>query len=173
MLAIANGELDKLSDLFDRYHVKIYNFFQKMNYNKVVSEDLTQEVFIKVLKHRTSYKNGNFTSWIYTIARNIFFDYYKKHKKEQTSNIEEHQISSEELSFTENHQEELEYLQTCLQKLKTSDRELIIMHKIQGIKYEQIAEITGSSANAVKVKTHRVLNKLKEIYFQSTEIKSN
>ncbi|TCI93724.1 RNA polymerase sigma factor [Tenacibaculum sp. M341] len=173
MLAVANGALKKLSILFDRHHVRIYNFFYKMTQNKMVSEDLTQEVFMKVLKYRTSYKEGNFTSWIYTIARNIFSNYYQKQKKERVNLIEDDITSSEEVLFTSNNKDELEHLQKSLLKLNDKDRELIVMNKLQEIKYEQIAEILDSSANAVKVKTHRALKKLKEIYFQSVKTVSN
>ncbi|OSY89054.1 hypothetical protein WH52_02990 [Tenacibaculum holothuriorum] len=167
MLAVADGELKKLSVLFDRYNVRIYNFFNKMLQNKMVSEDLTQEVFIKVLKYRTSYKNGNFTSWIYTIARNIFSSYYQKQKKERSNIIEDDLLNSEEKLHTESNTEELEHLQKSLLQLNSSDRELIVMHRFQEIKYEQIAEIIGSSEGAVKVKVHRALKKLKDIYFQT------
>lgn len=166
MIEVANGKLNKLAVLFDRHHIRIYNFFKKMTQNKMLSEDLTQEVFIKVLKYRTSYKKGNFTSWIYTIARNIFSDYYQKQKKERTNIAIENIKSSDEVIINDN-EDEIKHLQISLQKLNPSERELIIMHKIQGIKYKQLAEITGSSENALKVKIHRILKKLKDIYFQS------
>lgn len=173
MMAVANGELNKLSILFDRYHVRIYNFFQKMTHNKMVSEDLTQEVFIKILKYRASYNNGNFASWLYTVARNIFSSYYQKQKKERSNIIEDDFLNSEEKLFTDSNKEDLEHLQRSLLKLNEKDRELIVMHKLQEIQYEQIAQIVGSSENAVKVKTHRALKKLKEIYFQSINTVSN
>lgn len=167
MLAVAKGDLDTMSILFDRYHVRIYNFFNKMIQNKMVSEDLTQDVFIKVLKYRTSYQNGNFASWIYTIARNIFSTYYQKQKKERTNIIEDDKLNSELIESSTNNKEEIEHLKVALLQLNNSDRELIVMHRYQGIKYEQIAEIIGSSENAVKVKVHRALKKLKNIYFQT------
>ncbi|CAM1345321.1 RNA polymerase sigma factor [Tenacibaculum amylolyticum] len=172
MLAVANGELKKLSILFDRYHIRIYNFFNKMLQNSAISEDLTQEVFIKILKYRTSYKNGNFASWIYTVARNIFSSYYQKQKKERATVIEDDLVSSGEVLITEGNEDELEHLQKSLLKLNKTDRELIVMHRFQEIKYEQIAEIIGSSENAVKVKMHRALKKLKDIYFQPVSTKA-
>ncbi len=167
MLEVANENLDMMSILFDRYHVRIYNFFNKMLHNKMVSEDLTQDVFIKILKYRTSYKNGNFASWIYTIARNIFSTYYQKQKKERTNIIEDDKLSSEDIVLSEGKKEELDHLKVALLQLSNSDRELIVMHRYQEIKYEQIAEIIGSSENAVKVRVHRALKKLKDIYFQT------
>ncbi len=166
MLEIADGKLDLLTILFDRYHVRIYNFFNKMVHNKMVSEDLTQDVFLKVIKYKASYKNGNFAAWIFTIARNIFSTYYQKTKKERTNEIDDDLLGSNETAVSESKQEELDHLQRALLKLKSSERELIVMHRFQEIKYDQIAQIIGSSENAVKVKTHRALKKLKEIYFQ-------
>lgn len=167
MLQIAAGKLDMLTILFDRYNVRIYNFFMKMNHNKMVSEDLTQDVFLKIIRYRTSYKNGNFAAWIYTIARNIFSSHYQKTKKERSNVIDDDKIGSNETLASESNQEELEHLQKALQKLSNSDRELIVMHRFQEIKYEQIAQIINSNENAVKVKVHRALKKLKEIYFQT------
>lgn len=166
MLEIATGKLELLSILFDRYNVRIYNFFNKMVHNKMVSEDLTQDVFIKVIRYRTSYKNGNFAAWIFTIARNIFSTHYQKTKKERSNVIDDDKLDANGALVSESNQEEIEHLQKALLKLSNSDRELIVMHRFQEIKYEQIAQIVGSTENAVKVKVHRALKKLKEIYFQ-------
>ena len=167
MLNVSKGDLDQLRHLFDRYHVRIYNFFNKMVRNQAVSEDLTQDVFAKVIRYKSSYKQGNFASWIFTIARNIFSTYYQKQKKERSHVINDDTLDSGEVLVSESNEEELNYLQKALLKLSNSDRELIIMHRFQEIKYEQIAEIIGSSEGAVKVKVHRALKKLKEIYFQT------
>ena len=167
MLNVSKGDLDQLRHLFDRYHVRIYNFFQKMVRNQAVSEDLTQDVFAKVIRYRSSYKQGNFASWIFTIARNIFSTYYQKQKKERSHTINDDLTGSGEVLITESNEEELNHLQRALLKLSNSDRELIVMHRFQEIKYEQIAEIIGSSEGAVKVKVHRALKKLKQVYFQT------
>ncbi|MBL4604799.1 MAG: RNA polymerase sigma factor [Flavobacteriaceae bacterium] len=167
MLNVSMGDLDQLRHLFNRYHLRIYNFFQKMIRNQAVSEDLTQDVFAKVIRYKGSYKQGNFASWIFTIARNIFSTYYQKQKKERSHVINDDTLDSGEILVSESNEEELNYLQKALLKLSSSDRELIIMHRFQEIKYEQIAEIIGSSEGAVKVKVHRALKKLKEIYFQT------
>ena len=167
MLNVAQGDLDQLRHLFDRYHLRIYNFFQKMVRNQAASEDLTQDVFAKVIKYRHSYKQGNFASWIFTIARNIFSTYYQKQKKERSHMINDDVTGSGEVLITESNEEELNHLQRALLKLSNSDRELIVMHRFQEIKYEQIAEIIGSSEGAVKVKVHRALKKLKQVYFQT------
>lgn len=125
-LEIASGKLELLSILFDRYNLRIYNFF-----NKMVSEDLTQDVFIKVIRYRTSYKNGKFAAWIFTIARNIFSTYYQKTKKERTNEIDNDKLDANETLAAESNQEAIDHLQKALLKLPNSDRELIVMHRYQ------------------------------------------
>ncbi len=167
MIGVSNEKLDMLTILFDRYHVRIFNFFNKMIHNRSVSEDLTQDVFYKIMKYRASYKKGNFASWIYTIARNIFSSYYQKQKKESVSELNEYTLKADESLITESNREELNHLQKAILKLSHDDRELIIMNRYQEIKYHEIAEIIGSTEGAVKVRMHRAIKKLKEIYFQN------
>ncbi|MEM9363026.1 MAG: sigma factor, partial [Bacteroidota bacterium] len=68
MQKVATGDLDLLKLLFDRHHTHVYNFLYKMSGDRMLSEDLTQDVFYKVIKYRGSYKNGSFVSWLFTIA---------------------------------------------------------------------------------------------------------
>ncbi len=167
MIQVSNENLDMLTILFDRYHLRIFNFFNKMVQNRSVSEDLTQDVFYKVMKYRTSYKKGNFAAWIFTVARNIFSSYYQKQKKESTNELDERFIKSNDKFNDDSNEDELHHLQKALLKLNSKDRELIIMNRYQEIKYHEMAQIIGSSEGAVKVKVHRAMKKLKEIYFQN------
>lgn len=167
MIKVSNENLEMLTILFDRYHLRIFNFFNKMIRNKSVSEDLTQDVFYKIMKYRASYKNGNFAAWIYTVARNIFASYYQKQKKENTNELNENVIKSDQKFSSDTNEDEINHLQKALLKLNHTDRELIIMNRYQEIKYHEMAEIIGSSEGAIKVRVHRALKKLKDIYFQN------
>ena len=167
MQRVSHGNLDLMNILFDRYHIRIFNYFNKMIRNKMVSEDLTQDVFVKILRYRTSYKDGNFAAWIFATARNIFSSYYQKLKKERENFSDNEYLKDKGESVTGDNREELNHLNKALSYLNHSDRELIIMNRFQEIKYEQIAEILGSNENAVKVRTHRAIKKLKDIYFKT------
>ena len=57
MQSVSNGGIPQLATLFDRYHIRMYNYFRKMNHDKSLSEDLTQEVFERVIKYRESYNS--------------------------------------------------------------------------------------------------------------------
>ncbi|MDH7446158.1 RNA polymerase sigma factor [Aquimarina sp. 2201CG14-23] len=167
MILVSKGNLDMMSILFDRYHIRIFNFLLKMTRDRDISQDITQEVFYKAIKYRASYKNGKFSSWIYTIARNIFSDHYQRQKnKDQRLDNIEYKIEREETDSIA--QDEIkEQLHRALEQLNHGDRELVIMNRYQGIKYQEIAEITGSTAGAVKTKVHRAIHKLKDHYLQN------
>lgn len=162
---VKKGDLNKASALFDRYHVKMYNYFFRMNYNRDISQDLTQNTFHRMLKYRTSFNNHlSFKSWLYRIARNVFVDSLSENKI-QFEKIE-HQLS--EIGITENEQTkkaDLEALDMALQKLTDEQREIITMSRFQDIKYKEIAEILDISVPSVKVKMHRAMKKLREHYF--------
>ena len=167
MTLVSQDNLDMMSILFDRYHVRIFNFLLKMTRDRDISQDITQEVFYKAIKYRKSYKKGKFSSWIYTIARNIFSDHYKNQKnKEQRLDEIEYKIEEEECNGVQK-SEIKEQLDSALEQLNQSDRTLIIMNRYQGIKYQEIAEITGSTEGAVKTKVHRAIHKLKDHYLQN------
>ena len=73
MLEVKEGNLDSLVPLYDAYQKKIYNFFLRVTHDRLTSEDLTQNVFSRILSYRRSYKDVySFKSWIYQIARILF-----------------------------------------------------------------------------------------------------
>ena len=59
MQNIKNGNLAEMSVLFERYHLRLFNFFLKMGLNRDISQDLTQNLFYRMIKYRKSYKDGN------------------------------------------------------------------------------------------------------------------
>lgn len=164
MQQVAEGDLDQLKILFERHHVHIFNFLHKMTRDRMLSEDLTQEVFYKIMMYRTTYAKGRFVAWMFTIARNNLKTYYSRNKEPYDSL----EIQNEKLLKTvEEEPEDYTHLQRALDKLEAADRELLILNRLQEIKYNELAEIMGSTPGAVKTKVCRALKKLKTIYFEN------
>ena len=163
---VSNGNLDAMTHIFERYNVRLYNFYYQMAKDVAVCEDLTQNVFLKVIKYKHSYKGGKFASWIFKIARNLFYDHYQEQKKTQAfEDIDD--VTGELDEETIEKEEEVSHLMKVLNSLNEKDKELIVMNRIDGIKYEQIAEIVGSNTIAVKTKIHRIVKKLRTNYFET------
>lgn len=163
MAEVALGNLDTASVLFERHHVHVYNFLYKMSKDRMLSEDITQEVFYKLIKYRSSYNNGKFVSWMFTIARNCLASHYKS-SKSKTADLE--LLDYKQSENTTEEEEDYSHLQKALAKLNPADRELLILNRFQEIKYNELAEIMDSTTGAVKTKVSRALKKLKRIYFE-------
>lgn len=164
MREVAGGNLDVLRILFERHHKHIFNFLYKMSGNRMLSEDITQEVFYKVIKYRKSYDNGKFISWIFSIARNSLSTHYRR-DKENHQCLDKVDFRYMQAEVEEN--EDYTRLLKALDKLDTTDKELLVLHRFQHIKYRELAEITGSTPGAIKTKMSRALKKLKKIYFEN------
>jgi RNA polymerase sigma-70 factor (ECF subfamily) len=164
MAEVSLGKLDTAKILFERHYVHVYNFLYKMSKDKMLSEDITQDVFYKLIKYRGSYNNGKFVSWMFTIARNSLASHYKNIKVKY-GDLEHLQYKlTEDQTDTS---EECSHLQKALDQLNPLDRELLILNRLQEIRYNELAEIMGSTPGAVKTKVSRALKKLKAIYFEN------
>src|SRR5437016_7465072 len=85
MLQVRDGAGEMLGVLFDRYQTPLFNFYSKLTGDRTLSEDLVQEVFLRILKYRQSYRPGTpFRAWIYQIARNARIDHFRKRSEERT-----------------------------------------------------------------------------------------
>ncbi|HEY4064738.1 MAG TPA: RNA polymerase sigma factor [Puia sp.] len=171
MLLVKDGHLSELAELFDRYHVKLYNFFLKLTFDTNTSEDLTQSLFYRVIKYRQSFEpgNGTFRSWIYRMARNIHADFCKQEQKRsgRIRNIEElaERPAIGEQGYTEDHFEKLDL---ALAGLYPDQREIIVLSRYQGLKYEEISKIKEISVAAIKVQVHRAIKHLRSLYFKQS-----
>jgi RNA polymerase sigma factor (sigma-70 family) len=168
MLNVKNGNLSEMSVLFERYHLKLFNFFLKMGLKRDISQDLTQNLFYRMIKYRHSYKTGNTVkSWIYQIARNLHADYCKQQKKTDdifmlTETFPE-EVNDEADTYPE---EEFERLDKAFSELSDAQREIIVLSRYQGLKYGEISAIINQSVPAIKVAMHRALKKLRFIYMK-------
>jgi len=105
---------------------------------------------------------------MYQIARNILADHYGRQTDKSQDHYPVDSIKEPAYSFEDDMEknERRRILYTALSRLPADQREILELSRFQGLKYEEIAEITGSSVNAIKVKIFRAIQKLKTIYFQ-------
>ena len=164
MTAVREGDCDRLGPLFERHSRKLYNYFLKHTGDRLSSEDLVQDVFLRILKYRASYADdiGGFEVWLYTIARNVRFDYYRRkgprmQPVEDAENIVDRASPPDRLIETG---DDLGRLRLALDSLSDDDRDVIVMSRYQGMKYQEIGRIMGISEGAVKVRMFRALKHL-------------
>lgn len=169
MEMVKNGDINKVSILFERYHVLLYNFFYKKNFNQSWSEDLTQNVFERIIKYSHSFNaTYPFRAWMFRIAKNVLANHYAKKMKV----VNEESISNHAAFATGNvlddiaEKEQNKKLHQAIALLNKEEREVIHFTRFQQLKYHEIASILQISESGVKMRVHRAMKKLKEHYLK-------
>lgn len=177
MLKVKDGDTDKLGLLFERHSKPLYGFFFRMTRRSDISEDLTQNVFMRMLTYKHTYTGeGHFKTWMYRIARNVLSDHHRNDKKmgerDELVNIDEMNIAdSRRTSGLEQNPDEEDQVQLLWQAMAQMDetkREIIILNRYQGLTYREIAQIMQSSESAIKVKAFRAMKDLRALICPDT-----
>lgn len=161
------GELRYISTLFDRYNVRLYNFFYQQTRDKGQSEDLTQNVFERIIKYRKNYQEKkNFTAWIYAIARNVHMDLYRKKRFDLPGNekvLAIAEIPQEEETIESLHNDRLKLAMAALSK---DEQQILWMTRFEKMKYAEVADVFDCTEGAIKAKVHRTMKNLKDVFFK-------
>lgn len=168
MFAVKGGNINKLAILFERYHVPLYNYFMKLWFDAQASEDLVQEVFMKLIKFRHTYRgDGVFTTWLFQIAHNTFYDYVRSRKTHDSTDVQALNLSDgTDIHETVTKKEDQHLIKEALKQLPEEDREVLILRNYHNMKYTEIADIVNSPVGTVKARVHYALKKLKTVYNQ-------
>jgi RNA polymerase sigma factor (sigma-70 family) len=163
MLSVREGRGEMLGVLFDRYQVPLFNFYSKLTGDRTASEDLVQEVFLRILKYRRTYRPDKpFRTWMYQIARNTRLDHVRK-KRPETNWQPELSPTTQDVDRAQQSQE-LALLQRALMQMSEAQREVLVLTRFQELNYDEVGELLGCEAGAVKVRVHRALKELRQIF---------
>ncbi|MEZ4895732.1 MAG: RNA polymerase sigma factor [Saprospiraceae bacterium] len=167
MMQVKDGGLRQLALLFERYQVPIYRYFLQTLQDQTLSEDLTQNVFERIIKYRHSFRDDSiFKHWIFSIARNVRHDHYRSNQFTvpwEGQEKEERAYSAEEQLV---HVEDNGKLHRALNQLDPEYREVLILTRFEDMKYKEVAKIMGCTEGTIKSKVHRAIQKLKHLYLK-------
>lgn len=169
MAEVSRGRVAQLAVLFERHHRPLFRYFLAMNRDRAAAEDLVQEVFLRMLRYRTTYDPGqSFAAWMYRIARNAGVDVARKHRGEV---VEIEDYAGAAVAAGPDPEEgavrgqDLELLHRALDQLPREKREVLVLSRFQGMKYEEIAGVLGCEVGTVKVRVYRAMRALEQGYF--------
>ncbi len=155
--------------IWNTYHQDIERFILSKINDKMVAEDLTQEVFTKVhLKRETLKKENKIKSWIFTIARNVVMDYFRKELKETDFSIENITIDEETPLHTEK-----DCLPGLINNLPEKYKIPLYLSDIEGIKQKDIAKQLNLPLPTIKSQIQRGRKLIIEGYMECCDYKLN
>lgn len=177
MVAVAGGNLAGMSEIYERRHRALFRFFFRLIGRQSPAEDLTHEVFLRMLRYRHTYQSGDgFESWMYRIARNVFADQTKKHRLEIPAVEGQMELveSGRPTAFdTAVKQQDMALLHRALRELPDEKRELIVLSRFQGLSYEQIGRIVGCETGTVKVRVFRAVREMGRLFHEMRREKAS
>ena len=171
MLAVRDGELDALGELFERHHLRLFGFLVKLIGDRPAAEDVAQTVFQRMLKYRHTYRDdGSFTAWMYHLARRCSADHFRKSNAAphatDPADLSEHADERPHAAHYATTRDDHALLHTALARLDRDDREVLLLSRFQELSFAEISGILECSVGAAKVRAHRALRALRDVYFQ-------
>ncbi|MGJ3239340.1 MAG: RNA polymerase sigma factor [Anaerolineae bacterium] len=160
VIALVQKNSDVFEVLYERYFQRVYHYCLKRTSDVQIAEDLCSDIFIKVMSNLASYTGGNFAGWLFRIAHNSVIDHYRRHKKVIALDSD---LIRGDTQMTERIANQMA-VEELLSELSESERELLSLRLDVELTAPEIAELTGKSANAVRVQVYRILQRLRDRY---------
>ena len=176
MLRYRDGEARAFEVLVQRHRRPVFNFVLRYVRDPAAAEDVTQDCFLRVVRSAGSYvRDAKFTTWLYTIARNLCVDASRRQKHRNMVSLDapmsddskgskvdnvasdgiavDRQVIATELSVR---------MQRAIEALPDDQREIFLLREISDLQFNEIAEIVGVPENTVKSRMRYALEKLRE-----------
>lgn len=171
--SILEGNASEFDVIVEKYLSSVYNFVFRLTQNAEVSEDITQDTFIKVWKQLKKYNSEkSFRTWILSIAHNTSIDWFRKRKPLAFSHMF---TSNEDIHFEETltdeepradeifeKKEESLRIRKVLDEISPEEKSIILFHLDEGLTFDKISDLLQKPLNTIKSTYRRSLIKLKK-----------
>lgn len=163
------GDEGALTTLYEHYKPEVYRFLYYRTGNRHTAEDLTTEVFIRVLNNLSQYRQRKvpFRAWLFQITRNLMIDHSRKMK------VRNHVELNEKIFANNNHPEERiervlteEFLLQALNRLTDDQCDVIVLRFVSEMPIREVANSLNKSESSVKMLQARGLESLRRIIAQ-------
>jgi RNA polymerase sigma-70 factor (ECF subfamily) len=162
MARYTEGDSAAATALVNRLSPQLHRFFLMQFVSRRHADDLLQETWLRIHQVRHTYRRGQpVLPWLYAIARNVRVDHYRKaHRAE--SREERLEEGSDIPEVAPDRSTATPDVEAMLATLPESQREVIVMLKVNGMSLEEVARATSSSVGSVKQKAHRAYEALRK-----------
>ncbi len=179
MVRYQRGDRDAFAVLVKRYNKQVYNFVLRQLRAPALCEDVTQDVFMRLVQNAAEFKHeARFSTWLYAIARNLCIDQLRRLQHRRHASLDQpiaadgegrtladtvaaqHHSASAERSAVSSEMQAT--ILRAVEALPDEQREVFLLREIADLPFRDIAEITGSSENTVKSRMRYALDRLKQ-----------
>lgn len=158
---IVAGDTSAYSDLIDRYKRYVFSICLRIIISRGEAEEAAQDAFIKAFHGLRNFnRDSKFSTWLYRIAFNTAIS-YKRRLRQDHFDIATTVISTgAESESSIEKSDKKRFVHAALEKLSEADRSVLSLFYLQEFSLEEIAEITGTPSNTIKVRIHRARQRM-------------
>lgn len=161
MLRVKDGDGASFAVLLEKHRSSVIHFVYRMVQNQAVAEELTQEVFLRVYRSRSTYEpTAKFTTWLFRIATHLALNSlrdgknqkYEERLDHQSDDLPARQVADVRPSVEQSmvYEARLDEVRRAVASLPEKQRAAVLMHKYEELEYSQIAKVLNCSESAVK-----------------------
>ncbi len=168
MAAARDGDLASLGELYRIHFRKVHALCYRMTGSGELADDLVQETFVRILRHRGSFRSeGRFTTWMYRIARNVCVDHLQRARRRERFKRALGESAptgtAPEARSTGRHDSlpDPSLVERALARMAPEKREALILSRYHDLRHAEVGEILGCSAGAARVRVHRAMKELR------------
>lgn len=162
---IRRGDTDGAAELFERYAPALLRFTDRMLSDRASAEEVTQEVFLKVISRAHQYDGrAGVASWLFAIAANACRDRRRRDRRATVVSLDgvpEPVQKGDGIESVLSDRERRKAVRRALAALSEEQREALVLARYHGLPYSEIAEVLGISVGAVKTRIFRAVEALK------------
>lgn len=176
---VAQGDASCLGTLFERHHKALYNYALQLTRNTNQSEDLVQDLFLRLLKKASSFRgDATFKSWAFNILRNLTFDQLRQAQRRKTDTaagdvLEQELVDQRCAEQSASDQQSLQLLMRSLARLPLDQQDIIWLGRFEFPDYPSLAVAVGCTPATARVRMHRAIKALNQSFDQLTGVASH
>lgn len=158
------GDKDAFGELVKRHKDYVYNLAYRLTNNPSDAEDLSQEIFIRLMDKIESFKgDAKFSTWLYRLATNQCLDWLRRRKPQEKSIDDVELKSDEDIPALIETKEQLDDIKEALAILPNDFRIVVVLRDVEGLSYDEISEHLNISIGTVKSRISRGRSQLIKI----------
>jgi RNA polymerase sigma-70 factor (ECF subfamily) len=165
----AKQDPEQFRGLYNRYYERIFLYVWQRIDDKEVAHDVTSQVFLKAMQnlYKYEFKGVPFASWLYRIAKSEVYTVLRKQQVQRTVNIDSSGMGEMVSEMDEDpYAEWMPVLSAAVAELDEDDLQMVEMRFFEKRPFKEIADILDITENNAKVKTYRILERLKKILIE-------
>ena len=154
------GSVPTWDEVVEQHSDRVFRLAYRLTGNRPDAEDLTQEVFVRVFRSLDSYTPGTFEGWLHRITTNLFLDGARRKQRIRFDPLSDERAErltspalAPELDFAERTFDD--DIETALATLPPDFRAAVVLCDVEGLSYEEIAEIMDAKLGTVRSRIHR------------------